>query len=208
MSDEPQVAERELPMYIIEGARSGRSRCKVCRRAVDKNVLRLGVLIEGPYGTGHIWHHLTCAARRKFDNVEEAYEVEAWKEAKSPPEGLPSLDELRKLSEQAEVRRQKRKQIPYAELSPTGRAKCKHCGESMAKDSLRVVLGREVQFGSQVRTSPINVHPHCVASELKADDCSTKIEGFEAALRANSADLATERVEALIGEIGAMAEGA
>jgi hypothetical protein len=201
MSDETQVAE-QLPPFVIEGARSGRSRCKVCRRAINKDTLRLGVLIEGPYGTGYLWHHLTCAARRKFESVEEAYEIQAWNEAKTPPEDVPALDELRKIREDAEDRKRSRKPIPHAELAPSGRSKCKHCDETIEKDTLRVVLGRGVYFGSQVRTSPINVHPRCVASELQAEDCATEAEGFEAALRANSPDVPAERLDRLIVEIG------
>jgi hypothetical protein len=201
MSDETQVAE-QLPPFVIEGARSSRSRCKICRRAINKDVLRLGVLIEGPYGTGYLWHHLTCAARRKFDNVEQAYELEAWKQAKSPPDKFPSLDELRKMREQAEDRKRVKKTIPYAELAPSGRAKCKHCDEPMGKGDVRVVLGRGVYFGSQVRTAPINVHPKCVSSELQSDDCATEVEGFEAALRANTTDLSVEKLDALLEQIG------
>jgi len=201
MSDETQVAE-QLPPFVIEGARSSRSRCKICRRAINKDVLRLGVLIEGPYGTGYLWHHLTCAARRKFDNVEQAYELEAWKQAKSPPDKVPSLDELRKMREQAEDRKRVKKTTPYAELAPSGRAKCKHCDEPMGKGDVRVVLGRGVYFGSQVRTAPINVHPKCVGSELKSEDCATEVEGFEAALRANTTDLSSEKLDELLAQIG------
>ena len=67
MSDDPGAVEPKLAAYVIEGARSSRSRCKSCRRKIDKGVLRIGVLIEGPYGTGYLWHHLRCAARRQFE---------------------------------------------------------------------------------------------------------------------------------------------
>jgi hypothetical protein len=205
MSDETEVAEK-LPPFVIEGARSSRSRCKICRRAINKGVLRLGVLIEGPYGTGYLWHHLICAARRRFENVEQAYELEAWKEAKDPPTDVPLLDELRKMREQAEDRKRSKKTIPYAEPAPSGRAKCKHCDESIAKGDLRVVLGRGVYFGSQVRTAPINVHPRCVATELQAEDCSTEAEGFEAAIRANTTDLSAEQLDKLMTQIGNLSD--
>jgi len=201
MSDETPVAP-PLPPYVIEGARSNRSRCNVCRRAISKGALRLGVLIEGPYGTGYLWHHLTCAARRRFENVEEAYGLEAWKEAKDPPGQVPDLEELRKVREDAEERKRSRKPIPHAEFAPSGRSKCKHCDEPIEKGSIRVVLGRGVYFGSQVRTSPINVHPSCVAPELKADDCATEAEGFEAAIRENSPDIPAERIGELMAGIG------
>ena len=202
MDDHRPQVEPELAPYIIEGARSGRSKCKTCRRAINKGTLRIGFLIEGPFGTGYLWHHLTCAGRRHFERVEEAYGLEAWRAAKEPPDGVPDLEELRKLQEQAEERRRQRKQIPYAELAPTGRAKCKHCGETLEKGALRITLGREVEFGNQVRVGPINVHPRCVAKEMRADDCGTAPEGFADALRSNSDGVSTETLDAVLAEIG------
>jgi hypothetical protein len=204
--DEPVgAAEQELPPFVIEGARSGRSRCKVCRRAINKGVLRLGVLIEGPYGTGYLWHHLACAARRRFDAVEEAYAAEAWNAASVPPPTVPSLDELRKLREEAEEQRKGRKQIPYVEAAPSGRAKCKQCAAPIDKDSLRVVLGRGVFFGTQVRTSPIHVHPQCVTAALRAEDCTTQAEGLVEALRANSSGIDPDALAAALQRIAASA---
>ena len=136
MSDQDvpkEEIEEQLAPYVIEGARSSRSKCKTCRKKIDMGALRIGILIEGPYGTGYMWHHLKCAARRQFDRVEEAYELEAWKAAKSPPEKVPDLDELRKMREQAEDRKLAKKTIPYAELAPSSRAKCKHCDEPVIK---------------------------------------------------------------------------
>jgi hypothetical protein len=190
---------------LIEGARSSRSRCKACRRKIEKGTLRLGILIEGPFGTGYLWHHLNCAARRRFDDVEAAYESEAWNAAKEPPSKLPQLETLRGLREQADQRRATRKTVPYAEVDPSGRAKCKHCGEAMDKGDLRVVLGRAIEFGSQVRTAPIHVHIRCVSAALRADDCNTEVEGFEAVLRANSADLTPELIDSVLSRIGSPA---
>jgi hypothetical protein len=198
----PQRPAEPLPPYVIEGARSSRAKCKTCRKAIEKGVLRLGVLIEGPYGVGYLWHHLNCAAKRRLDDVEEAYAAEAWKEAKSPPESVPSIDELRKLNEEAEEKRQSRQRIPYVEVDPSGRAKCKHCAEPMEKGSLRVVLGREVEFGSQFRTMPIHVHPKCVTGELESEDCNTEAAGFAEALRANSQGLSSEQIDSVLEAIG------
>jgi len=199
---EPAKVEEELAAYVIEGARSSRSRCKTCRRKIDKGVLRIGVLIEGPYGTGYLWHHLRCAARRQFDRVEEAYRLEAWKEAKEPPTKVPALDDLRKLQEESDERRKGRKQIPYVELAPSGRSKCKQCEGPIDKDSPRVVLGRGVEFGNQVRVGPINVHPRCVKEAMAADDSAVEADGFEQALGANSGDFPAEALTAVLAEIG------
>ncbi|HED66732.1 MAG TPA: hypothetical protein ENJ09_14405 [Planctomycetes bacterium] len=192
------AAEEELPPYRIEKARSSRSRCRTCRRKIDKDKLRLGVLLEGPYGTGYLWHHLTCAAKRRADDVEAAYAQHCFEDELE----LPPIEELRALREKAEEAKKNRKQAPWVERAPTGRAKCKHCGEPMAKGSFRVALLREVQFGQQIRSAPINVHPGCVAAELLAEDCATEAEGFAEQVRANSRDLEPAEIEAALAEIG------
>ncbi len=198
-------AEPQAP-YVIEGARSSRAKCKTCRKPIEKGVLRLGVLIEGPYGIGYLWHHLTCAAKRRLDDVEEAYASEAWKAAKEPPENVPGIEELRKVHEEAEEKRQSQKKLPYAELDPSGRAKCKQCGETMERGSLRVVLGREIEFGSQYRTMPIHVHPACVALELERQDCATEAAGFAGAIRGNSQGLASEQIDSVLEAVGELEE--
>ena len=101
----------QLPPYVIEGARSGRSRCKTCRRNIAKGGLRIGVLIEGPFGEGYLWHHLDCAAKRQWESLEEAYNGEFWVEGVK----VPPLEEKRKLCEQAEKKKAEKKETPHVE---------------------------------------------------------------------------------------------
>lgn len=207
MSDQETPGEEpepELPTYIIEAARSGRSKCKTCRKAIPKDDLRLGVLVEGPYGLGHMWYHLNCAGKRLFDKLEEAYEQEAWNNAKVTPTDLPALEELAKLKEEAEKKKVDKKELPYTELAPSGRARCKHCDELIEKDTPRVVVGRSVEFGQQQRTTPINVHPGCVADALQAEDSATEADGFEQALRTNSKGLDGVVLDSVLSEIGSL----
>ena len=205
MSDEPipdEPEEPELPPYVIEGARSGRAKCKTCRKAIPKGALRIGVRVEGPFGVGHMWHHLACAAKRQFEKVEEAYAMEAWTFAKDVPDDIPALDELRALRQEAEQKKREQKAIPYAELDPSGRARCKQCGDGLEKGTPRVVVGRAVEFGNQMRTTPINVHPACVADALAADDSATEPFGFAEALRENSKGLDAVVIDSVLAEVG------
>jgi len=187
--------EPELAPYQIEAARSSRSKCRTCRRKIEKGKLRLGILLEGPFGTGYLWHHLACAARQRLEDVEAAYAQKAFGEGLK----VPPLSELQTLEEKAARARAERKEPPFVERAPTGRSKCKHCGEPIGKDDLRVALAREVAFGSQVRTSAVNVHVGCVVDEIDTEDCATDIDGFGAALRQNSDDasLAEEALAAI-----------
>ncbi|MCA8979658.1 MAG: hypothetical protein KDC14_06500 [Planctomycetes bacterium] len=207
MSDDPNTAEPEepeLPPYLIEGARSGRAKCKTCRKAIAQGSLRIGIRVEGPFGVGHMWHHLACAAKRQFEKVEEAYTLEAWTFAKVVPKDVPALDELRELREQAEKKKAEAKKLPYAELDPSGRAKCKQCNETLEKGEPRVVVGRAVEFGQQTRTTPINVHPSCVADALQAEDSATEVDGFADALRENSKGLDEVVLNSVLDEVGSL----
>lgn len=207
MSDEPNHAEPEepeLPPFLIEGARSGRAKCKTCRKPIAQGALRIGIRVEGPYGVGHMWHHLACAAKRQFEKVEEAYKLEAWNFAKEVPAELPSLAELGELRVEAEKKKAEARSIPYAELDPSGRAKCKQCNETLGKGDPRIVLGRAVEFGQQTRTTPINVHPGCVADALQAEDNATEADGFAEALRANSKGLDAVVLNSVLEEVGSL----
>jgi poly(ADP-ribose) polymerase-like protein len=212
---EESPADPQLPAYVIEGARSNRASCKACRRKIDKGALRLGVLIEGPFGTGYLWFHLKCAAKRRIEDVEEAYASRAWAEGVE----VPPLESLRKLAEESEQERKAKPVAPYAERSPSGRAKCKQCGEALEQGALRIVVLREVQFGNQIRKGPITVHPRCVREALDAPDSAhggpLERAGFLDALRANTLALpaapAGERaidpaeLERVAAEIGSLA---
>ena len=203
MSEEGQ-SEEPLAPYVIEGARSGRSRCKSCRRKIDAGALRLGMLVDGHYGPGYVWQHLRCAARRQLARVVEAYEARAWEAAKEPLEesDLPPLEQLREEAAKAEQKRAVRRELPYAELAPSGRSRCKHSGEPIELGAARVVLGRAVEFGRQTRTAPINVLPEYVAAELNTPECDTPAEGFLEALRTNSVGLEPGIVEEIVERIG------
>ncbi len=191
-----------LPPYVIEGARSGRSRCKTCRRAIAKESVRIGVLITGPFGEGYLWHHLTCLARSRFAQVETAYAEQAWEHAKVEVKGLPTLASLAKLEAKAQRQREEKRELPYLELAPSSRSRCKQCGEAIAEGAPRVVLGRTVTLGRQTRTAEVKVHPACVAAELERDDSAAEAAGFAAALRANSAGIDERTLDDACAAVG------
>jgi hypothetical protein len=167
--------------------------------------LRIGVLIEGPFGTGYLWHHLKCLAKNRIGFVERAYELEAWNFAKEKPKGLPKIGALRGLGEKTEKQKAERQEMPYAELASSGRSKCKQCGEAIAEGSTRIIIGREVTFGQQVRSTPAKVHPGCVTAELERDDTTVTIDELEIGLRAHSKTMAAEALDALCTDISAQA---
>ena len=207
--DAPPAAEGEekkLPPYVIEAAKSNRSKCKTCRKSIEKGVLRIGVLVEGGfYGPGYMWHHLTCCAKRRMEQVEEAYEQEAWKNASVVPQKLPTLEELRELKDKAEEKKAERKVFPYVEVDPSGRAKCKVCNQPIEKGVLRVVLAKEVTFGSQTRSSPFAVHPKCTVAAFDNPEVVTEPEDLRQQLMVHSG-LEAAKIDEVMAAVGPVPE--
>jgi len=195
--DDAPNAEDMAP-YKLEPARSSRSRCKTCKRKIDKGALRLGVLVDGAYGPGYMWNHLKCMARRRIEDVQAAYAGQHWEEGLE----VPPLAELERLAEKAEEERKNKKTPPYVEIAPSGRSKCKACGEAIAQGAARIVLVRTVEFYGQVRGAPVKVHPECVRAELDRDDSAIDRTLVVRELEANTPDLPRAAIESAIAAIG------
>ena len=197
MSEEPEVPEVPLAPFRIEPAKSNRSKCKVCRRPIPKESLRMGVLIEGPFGTGYLWHHLKCMAKRDFPKVEEAYAANCWDAGVEPP----ALDSMRGLAEVADKKKKEKKTAPYIERAPSGRARCKHCGELIEKDDFRFGMSRKVEFFGQERHAVVNVHPECVMAELDHEDCAVDISELEPKVRAQSVGMSEAEIDEALNRV-------
>jgi hypothetical protein len=132
---------------VIEPASSGRAKCRGCRRAIAKGELRMGELILNPYGEGEakVWFHLVCGACRRpevFQGILDAAGGEL------PGEVDPFVLEAVEHGQQS--RRLER--MAGVQRAPSGRARCRHCRQSIGKDSWRFVLeiwedGRFAQAG-------------------------------------------------------------
>ncbi|XP_044742670.1 poly [ADP-ribose] polymerase isoform X2 [Chrysoperla carnea] len=53
--------EEQLP-YMAEYAKTGRSSCKGCKTPIDKDTLRLAVMVQSPHFDGRVpnWYHMKC----------------------------------------------------------------------------------------------------------------------------------------------------
>ena len=180
--------------HIIEKAKSGRAKCRSCKKAIEKDTLRLGEEILDPFGSGgttHVWHHTDCAAEKKPDEL---------KAAMAEFEGeIPNRAALeKKLSESQ--KKLPPGMFPYAEKAPTGRSKCMACEESIDKDTLRVAVEREVDTGTFKTKGPGYLHPMCAADFTGDDDMFRKIA-------ANSRELSKEQLAELEAALGSGGSG-
>lgn len=65
-----------MPNLCVEYAKSGRSKCTGCKKAILKHELRLGIENQFPGGDEPIiswqWRHLCCFTERQIKNAENA----------------------------------------------------------------------------------------------------------------------------------------
>lgn len=177
--------------HRIEVAPSGRAKCRACKRAIGKGELRLGVAVPNAFGEGDSlhWFHLLCGSERRSKELLEALdgppeslaEAEGSPSAEEPSADEPSvgsgpLDQV-KVPEEEQVSLRQRAQIGLAhprwtrparaERATTGRAKCRHCHETIAGGSVRIQL----EFVEDGMINPAGfLHPACASSYLGATE--------------------------------------
>src|SRR5437773_2347003 len=97
----------------IEIAKTGRARCRICRQPIEKGSLRFGEEQPSAFTEGlqWVWHHLTCAAKKKPVAVRTA--LDAF------PGDVPGRAELDALMAEAD---QTPSVYPYVERASTGRS--------------------------------------------------------------------------------------
>ena len=169
----------------IEVAKTGRSKCRICRQPIEKGALRFGEEQPSAFSEGMqmVWHHLICAAKKRPVPVRAAL---ATFEGEVPDRaGLDAA--LAEADQTATV-------FPYAERASTGRSKCLHCKEAIEKATLRVATEREVDFGGMARAGAGYLHPACAREYLEVED-------LPAALKQNSRGLTDEDLAELEAQL-------
>ena len=76
--------------------------------------------------------------------------------------------------------------LPSADVAPTGRAKCIHCGEALAKGTVRIAVERVIETGALKMTGAGFMHPHCAAAWAVAE-WPAGIDDLIAKVKANTA---------------------
>jgi hypothetical protein len=176
--------------HTIEPAKSGRAKCRKCKKTIVKDELRFGFEVPNAFDESqpaHQWYHLECAAEKfpvDLGSVLNDFEGEVPDRTK--------LDEVMS----ANRKKQKPSTFPYAEPAPSGRSKCLVCEEGISKGEYRVAIQREIDAGGFARTGAGYLHPGCVGEfdELPDD--------LDKGITANSTTLSPEELAAILKEIG------
>ena len=130
--------------YLAEYSKSGRAGCKQCKKGIDKDTLRLAVMVQSPFfdGLAPKWHHFDCFFVRYHPrNVGEIknYEMLKYDDQKKIDEML-----MKKQVPETQKNNRKRKvkvntsQDFFVEYSKSNRAACISCTEKIEKDEIRI----------------------------------------------------------------------
>jgi hypothetical protein len=183
--------------HTIDVAKSSRASCRTCKQKIEKDALRFGEEYENQFSgegdTAYRWHHLPCAAQKLPTELRTALDAYG-----GPVPDRAELDKL--MAEGLKKVDKKPAAFPYVDRAPTGRAKCIHCQQPIAKDSFRVAIEREVDTGSFVTKGPGYLHPACVRAQGEAIERDH--DELMAGVRANS-KLGEEELAQIIAQLEA-----
>lgn len=168
---------------VLEVAPTGRAKCRGCRESIAKGEVRFGEVFDSAFAGGEAlryWHVLCAAKNRgvagKLRELLAATELVIANRAEVDEALAGGGKRAGKGGEKA---------FPYAELAPTGRARCMECDEGLPKGELRVAVERETEtpMGMTVRGAGY-LHPACALDW--ADEQGQERDVFAAAVVANS----------------------
>lgn len=151
---------------VIDTAKSGRSNCRGCGRAIARGELRFGESLPNPYAEGEalFWFHLPCAACMRADKFGPALET--------CPQPIPEPDWLRQAVSRS-IAHQRLARLVRAERAPSGSAHCRACRELVSKGSWRLAL----QMFEEGRMQPIGtIHAECAEAYFGTTEVVDRIE--------------------------------
>jgi hypothetical protein len=143
--------------HKVDLATSGRARCRSCKQAIEKGVLRFGEEFKNPYsedgGMSYRYWHLACAAAKMANELSPAL---------AAFEGdVPERATLLEL-----IAQNTKPTMPFAERAPNARARCRACREGIAKDQLRVAFEREFEGPMGPQKGAAYAHARCLPAYL------------------------------------------
>ena len=158
--------------HVIETATSGRAGCRGCGRKIDKGERRFGERRPNVFGDGEmtLWFHITCAAYKR----PEAF-LEALTEYADPAGSLRPLAE-------SSIAHHRLPRLNGASRAPTGRARCRSCGELIGKGTWRIGLA----YFEELRFEPSGfIHGTCASEYFGTTDLMDPIRHFSEQLDGN-----------------------
>jgi hypothetical protein len=152
--------------HVIAVAPTGRARCRGCGRPIAKGELRFGESLPNPYAEGEtlVWLHLVCGACMRPEPFLAALDAH--------PGDVPDRLQLRETAAAGSAHH-RLPRIARVERAPSGRARCRHCRETIEKGALRIAL----QMFEEGRMAPIGfIHVSCADGYFGTRDVLDRLE--------------------------------
>ena len=162
--------------HAIESAVSGRAKCPGCGRNIAKGEMRLGERLPNPYadeGDMVLWFHLSCGAFKRPEVLLEALQ-----------RTTTEVEDRQRLSETARlgIAHRRLTRVDGVQRSPTGRARCRSCRESIPKDTWCIAL----VYYEDGRFDPGGfAHLACAEGYLGTEDIIDRLTHFTNGLSAD-----------------------
>ncbi len=156
--------------HVVEPAASGRSKCRGCGQAIEKGAYRFGEVIPNPFADGEtaVWFHLDCALLRRPESIAETDIPEA---ATAEMRYQQEFSQLLALGQT----HQRLQRACGLEKSPSGRAKCRHCREAIAKDQWRIQISF---FEEGTYNGGGNIHLSCARDYFETKEYDIYLKHF------------------------------
>lgn len=160
-----------MTKHTIEPASSGRAKCRGCDEKIAKGELRLGERLPNPFSDKQDmthWFHLKCAAYKRpetwLETINEHQEIV----------GASLRSELASIADEGTAHK-RLSRVNGGQRASSGRAKCRHCRESISKGTMRISL----VFYEDGRFNPSGyIHPACAAEYLGTKDVVNRVHHF------------------------------
>jgi Poly(ADP-ribose) polymerase and DNA-Ligase Zn-finger region len=159
--------------HVIEPASSGRATCRGCGAKIAKGEIRFGERQPNAFGDGEmtLWFHLECAAYKRPEPLLATLDAYA---AAGDTLAVLNLEVLRGAAELG-IAHRRLPRVTGAERAPTGRARCRHCRETIGKDEWRIAL----VFFEEYRFQPSGfVHAGCARAYFGTTDLLDRVRHF------------------------------
>ncbi|WP_299117074.1 PARP-type zinc finger-containing protein [uncultured Winogradskyella sp.] len=143
-------------MNTIEEAKSGRAKCRTCKKTISKDELRFGLEVENEFSDEPAthWYHIHCAAAKLPIELKEVLNRYKGK--------IDNLTELNETMDAAlKSGKVKPTKFPHIDKAPIGRASCIQCNQIIEKSTFRVGSYRDPKEGV------INVNIPCGNSRVQ-----------------------------------------
>jgi hypothetical protein len=170
--------------HVFETAPSGRAKCRGCGENIAKGDLRFGERLPNPYGDGEmtLWFHPACGAYKRPEPF-----LEALAETDVEIENAERLEKRARFG----VDHRRIPRLDGAQRSPSGRARCRSCRESIPKNDWRLSL----VYYQEGRFEPAGfIHLTCAGEYFETTEILDRVRWF-----AKLADAELDEIRKLLG---------